>query len=192
MYYVLWKVANALIYCITFSMKWTFRRGRDIAVRLGCRLLHRFGVHLKCSQDDLLWIPKGATCESPRLLWIHGGSWEYGPSTPWSWRLASFFWLRSWLICYDLLVFDDVWSQQESQIFHHLLTTSPISQYFSIFLAKVRLTPCPMASWLPKSRTCLVPSSWCRIFRSHRWGITTWLADTGFVCWISAVCVSIS
>ena len=32
------------------------------------------------AQDDLLWIPKGATCESPRLLWIHGGSWEYGPS----------------------------------------------------------------------------------------------------------------
>lgn len=40
--------------------------------------------------DDLLWIPEGASCESPRLLWIHGGSWEYGsPDTLSYGQLAS-------------------------------------------------------------------------------------------------------
>lgn len=40
--------------------------------------------------DDVLWIPQGATCESPRLLWIHGGSWEYGsPDTLSYGQLAS-------------------------------------------------------------------------------------------------------
>ncbi|CAE8705624.1 unnamed protein product, partial [Polarella glacialis] len=28
--------------------------------------------------DDVLWIPEGASCSSPRLLWIHGGSWQWG------------------------------------------------------------------------------------------------------------------
>eukprot|EP00930_Biecheleria_cincta_P077203 TRINITY_DN64480_c0_g1_i1.p1 TRINITY_DN64480_c0_g1~~TRINITY_DN64480_c0_g1_i1.p1 ORF type:complete len:541 (-),score=83.34 TRINITY_DN64480_c0_g1_i1:537-2159(-) len=27
--------------------------------------------------DDALWIPEGATCDSSRVLWVHGGSWEY-------------------------------------------------------------------------------------------------------------------
>lgn len=32
--------------------------------------------------DDLLWTPEGATCEAPRVLFIHGGSWQYGsPNT---------------------------------------------------------------------------------------------------------------
>ncbi|CAE7524594.1 est [Symbiodinium sp. CCMP2456] len=40
--------------------------------------------------DDLLWVPEGATCESPRLLWIHGGSWEYGSPDTYSYgQLAS-------------------------------------------------------------------------------------------------------
>ena len=42
------------------------------------------------TKDDLLWIPEGATCESPRLLWIHGGSWLYGsPDTLSYGQLAS-------------------------------------------------------------------------------------------------------
>ncbi|CAE7195540.1 est [Symbiodinium sp. CCMP2592] len=40
--------------------------------------------------DDLLWVPEGATCETPRLLWIHGGSWEYGSPDTYSYgQLAS-------------------------------------------------------------------------------------------------------
>lgn len=40
--------------------------------------------------DDLVWVPEGATCESPRLLWIHGGSWEYGSPDTYSYgQLAS-------------------------------------------------------------------------------------------------------
>lgn len=27
--------------------------------------------------EDSLWVPHEATCESPRLLWVHGGSWLY-------------------------------------------------------------------------------------------------------------------
>jgi len=27
---------------------------------------------------DVLWTPKGADCDSPRVLFLHGGSWEYG------------------------------------------------------------------------------------------------------------------
>eukprot|EP00928_Gymnodinium_smaydae_P047309 TRINITY_DN31566_c0_g1_i1.p1 TRINITY_DN31566_c0_g1~~TRINITY_DN31566_c0_g1_i1.p1 ORF type:complete len:590 (+),score=104.13 TRINITY_DN31566_c0_g1_i1:61-1770(+) len=30
---------------------------------------------------DSVWIPKGATCASPRILYIHGGSWMYGSPT---------------------------------------------------------------------------------------------------------------
>ena len=38
----------------------------------------------------MLWVPEGATCESPRLLWIHGGSWEYGSPDTYSYgQLAS-------------------------------------------------------------------------------------------------------
>mmetsp|Transcript_41525 Transcript_41525/g.109530 ORF Transcript_41525/g.109530 Transcript_41525/m.109530 type:complete len:551 (-) Transcript_41525:36-1688(-) len=40
--------------------------------------------------DDALWIPQSATCESPRVLWVHGGSWEYGsPFTDSYGQLAS-------------------------------------------------------------------------------------------------------
>lgn len=28
--------------------------------------------------DDALWVPEGAACDAPRLLYIHGGSWMYG------------------------------------------------------------------------------------------------------------------
>jgi len=27
---------------------------------------------------DVIWAPDAATCTTPRLLWLHGGSWEYG------------------------------------------------------------------------------------------------------------------
>jgi len=27
---------------------------------------------------DVVWTPEGATCDSPRVLFIHGGSWQYG------------------------------------------------------------------------------------------------------------------
>jgi len=31
---------------------------------------------------DIMWIPEGADCDSPRVLYIHGGSWMYGsPNT---------------------------------------------------------------------------------------------------------------
>ncbi|CAJ1401638.1 unnamed protein product [Effrenium voratum] len=40
--------------------------------------------------DDVLWIPHKATCDTPRLMWIHGGSWEYGsPDTLSYGQLAS-------------------------------------------------------------------------------------------------------
>eukprot|EP00928_Gymnodinium_smaydae_P079208 TRINITY_DN63199_c0_g1_i1.p1 TRINITY_DN63199_c0_g1~~TRINITY_DN63199_c0_g1_i1.p1 ORF type:complete len:525 (-),score=109.14 TRINITY_DN63199_c0_g1_i1:201-1775(-) len=40
--------------------------------------------------EDALWIPDGATCTSPRILWLHGGSWEYGsPVTEGFGQLAS-------------------------------------------------------------------------------------------------------
>ncbi|CAE7328475.1 est [Symbiodinium pilosum] len=64
-------------------------------------LVRRVGVGWWCGKecyddkkgyrgDDLLWGPRGATCESPRLLWIHGGSWEYGsPDTLSYGQLAS-------------------------------------------------------------------------------------------------------
>ena len=59
--------------------------GRSLAVK---ELLACFPIlQIK---DDLLWGPRGATCESPRLLWIHGGSWEYGsPDTLSYGQLAS-------------------------------------------------------------------------------------------------------
>mmetsp|Transcript_33957 Transcript_33957/g.97653 ORF Transcript_33957/g.97653 Transcript_33957/m.97653 type:complete len:507 (+) Transcript_33957:49-1569(+) len=39
---------------------------------------------------DAVWIPKGATCDSPRVLYIHGGSWMYGsPDTYGYGQLAS-------------------------------------------------------------------------------------------------------
>jgi len=31
--------------------------------------------------DDQLWAPEGADCSTPRLLWIHGGSWIYSSPT---------------------------------------------------------------------------------------------------------------
>jgi len=64
-------------------------------------VLRRVGVGWWCGKscyddkkgyrgDDLLWVPEGATCESPRLLWIHGGSWEYGSPDTYSYgQLAS-------------------------------------------------------------------------------------------------------
>ena len=27
---------------------------------------------------DVMWVPKGAVCDSPRLLYVHGGAWMYG------------------------------------------------------------------------------------------------------------------
>jgi len=39
---------------------------------------------------DAVWIPEGATCKSPRILYIHGGSWMYGsPDTYGYGQLAS-------------------------------------------------------------------------------------------------------
>ena len=31
--------------------------------------------------DDQMFVPEGATCETPRLLYIHGGSWMSRPES---------------------------------------------------------------------------------------------------------------
>eukprot|EP00927_Polykrikos_kofoidii_P018148 TRINITY_DN18361_c0_g1_i1.p1 TRINITY_DN18361_c0_g1~~TRINITY_DN18361_c0_g1_i1.p1 ORF type:complete len:522 (+),score=53.68 TRINITY_DN18361_c0_g1_i1:47-1612(+) len=51
-------------------------------------VIRRYGAEWTCAGqcddakkglrgEDLLWIPHGATCDSPRVLWIHGGGWMY-------------------------------------------------------------------------------------------------------------------
>jgi len=53
------------------------------------RALRRPGTEWTCGKEcldstkgmrgeDTLWVPVGASCSSPRILWVHGGSWEYG------------------------------------------------------------------------------------------------------------------
>jgi len=59
---------------------WMCNKSRDWDCRQGCcdGWFGGEGVRGK----DLVWTAAGATCESPRILYIHGGSWEYcSPTT---------------------------------------------------------------------------------------------------------------
>jgi len=61
-----------------------------IAAGVHSRHIQRPGMHWECNAKncydtvmgkrgkDTIWVPDGATCSSPRILYTHGGSWMYG------------------------------------------------------------------------------------------------------------------
>eukprot|EP00927_Polykrikos_kofoidii_P020290 TRINITY_DN19590_c0_g1_i1.p1 TRINITY_DN19590_c0_g1~~TRINITY_DN19590_c0_g1_i1.p1 ORF type:complete len:508 (-),score=54.86 TRINITY_DN19590_c0_g1_i1:40-1563(-) len=94
--------------------------------------LSRFGSEWFCGDDcldtkkgprgsDLLLIPDGATCESPRVLWVHGGSWESGsPDTN----------------GYDVLA-SKIASLAGAVVMIHDYPLAPVGDYYSIMEASV-------------------------------------------------------
>eukprot|EP00747_Dinoflagellata_sp_TGD_P085846 gnl/TRDRNA2_/TRDRNA2_163041_c0_seq1.p1 gnl/TRDRNA2_/TRDRNA2_163041_c0~~gnl/TRDRNA2_/TRDRNA2_163041_c0_seq1.p1 ORF type:complete len:548 (-),score=63.51 gnl/TRDRNA2_/TRDRNA2_163041_c0_seq1:370-1893(-) len=62
----------------------------DIFTGLERKIVNRPGTEWNCTSDTcyddkkglrgkgLMWLPHGADCSTPRILYIHGGSWEYG------------------------------------------------------------------------------------------------------------------
>mmetsp|Transcript_68122 Transcript_68122/g.142306 ORF Transcript_68122/g.142306 Transcript_68122/m.142306 type:complete len:550 (+) Transcript_68122:135-1784(+) len=58
---------------------------RDIVRRPGtqweCKGTECFDTRKGNRGDDAIFLPENADCDSPRLLWVHGGSWMYGSPT---------------------------------------------------------------------------------------------------------------
>jgi len=65
---------------------------RDFAHGVTGQTIHREGTEWNCGPScgdsqrgkrgaDVMWLPEGADCSTPRILYIHGGSWMYGSPT---------------------------------------------------------------------------------------------------------------